>query len=164
MTDRFSQLFKDALAGYVSYWLEHLELVGWRIQLQTDPPDSSGAAASMRCVYGRRVGELCLASDFFEYKPDLQRHYLVHELVHVLTDGCDNVIAEGGLDVLLGRPAFAVLSEAWRVQVEYLTDHLAYVVVDLVLGFPRHDRLWANVLRAEQGELPIPDPDTRRKP
>lgn len=159
MTGRFSETFKQAIGSYVSYLQIVLELQDWRITLRGEYPDGGDAAASMKCVYGQRVGELSLARDFFTFEPDRQRHYIVHELAHILTDGCDNVI-ENGIDEILGKPAWVVLREAWRVQVEYLTDQVTYIVVDLVTGIGRHDRLWENVMRAERDELPIPDPDT----
>jgi hypothetical protein len=158
MSNRFTPLFKQAIGNYVSYVQLVLELQDWRITLLAAYPDGD-AAASMKCVYGQRLGELALCRDFFEFEPDRQRHYIVHELTHILTDGCDNVI-ENGLDEILGKPAWVVLREAWRVQVEYLTDQLTYVIVDLMTEIPRHDRLWENVLRAERDELPLPDPAT----
>lgn len=159
MSDRFSDLFKKALADWVTYLQVILEIQDWRIELLGTYP-TEDAAASMKCIYGQRVGSLSLAKDFFEFEPHKQRHYLVHELAHVLTDGCDNVI-ENGLDVILGRSAFTVLREAWVVQIEYLTDQITYIVDELLDGRANHDRLWTNVLRAERDELPIPDPDDR---
>lgn len=157
MADRFTDLFKTALGEYITYLQEVLEIRDWRIELLGTYPYSTDAAASMKCIYGQRLGSLALAKDFFDNTPARQRHYIVHELAHVITDGCDNVI-ENGLDVLLGRPAFTVLQEAWRVQLEYLTDQVTYIVDDLLDGRPVHDRLWGNVLRAEQDEPPIPEP------
>lgn len=162
MTHRFTPLFKQAIGDYVSYVQLILELRDWRITLLGEYAGGD-AAASMKCVYGQRVGQLALAKEFFDFEPERQRHYLVHEMTHILTDGCDNVI-ENGLDEILGKPAWVVLRESWRVQVEYLTDQLTYVIVDLMTEIPRHDRLWENVLRAERDELPIPDPDTVVEP
>lgn len=161
MSDRFTDLFKKALAEYVTYLQAILEISDWRIELLGTYPDGDDAAAMIKCTYGQRVAQVSLCKDFFEYDGDRQRHYLVHEIVHVLTDGCDNVI-ENGLSILLGMPAFTVLQEAWRVQVEYLTDHLAYCFIDMITGRVRHDRLWENLLRAERDELPVPDPDEVR--
>lgn len=158
MAHRYTPLFKQALADYVTYVQLILELRDWRITLLGEY-SANESAASMKCIYGRRVGELCLAKDFFDFPATNQRHYLIHELTHILTDGCDNVI-ENGLDTLLGKPAHAVLQAAWLVQVEYLVDQLTYVLDDLMVGIPRHDRLWENLMRAERDELPLPDPAT----
>lgn len=156
--NRFDETFKTAIGEYVSYLQIILEIQDWRITLLGTYAEGD-AAASIKCVYGRRIAELALAKEFFEFPAEQQRHYIVHELVHVITDGCDNVI-ENGLDEILGKPAWVVLRETWRVQIEYLTDQLTYVVNELLDGRSNHDRLWQNVLRAEQGELPIPDPDS----
>ena len=157
---RFSELFKQAFGDYISYLQLVLEIQDWRIVLLADYPDGTDVSADIKCVYGQRIAELRLAKGFHDEDPVRLRHVIVHELVHILTDGCDNVI-DNGLDILLGKPAFTVLKEAFDVQVEYLTDQLAYVIDELLDGRAIHDRRWENVLRAERDELPLPDPDTR---
>lgn len=159
MSHRFSELFKQAIDDYISYLQLVLEIQDWRIVLLAEYPDGTDVSASIKCVYGQRIAELHLAKGLFDEEPERQRHVIVHELVHILTDGCDNVI-DNGLDILLGKPAFTVLKEAFDVQIEYLTDHLTYVINELLDGRPNHDRRWENVLRAEHDELPLPDPDT----
>lgn len=133
--------------------LHLLELDNWRLALLEGFPPAEDAAAEIKCIYGRRVAEMKLQQDFFDYKPEDQQHYIVHELVHILVDGLDTVI-DNGVDILIGKPAFTVLHQAWLLQVEYLVDHLAYVFVDVFDG-PNSARLWENVLRAERGEAPI---------
>lgn len=157
--NRFSELFTRALGAYITHLQAMFEIQDWRIELLGTYPDTTDAAASMKCIYGQRLAQLALSKEFFDYPSDRQRHYIVHEIVHVITDGCDNVI-ENGLSTVMGMPAFTVLQEAWRVQVEYLTDHLTYAFVDLLVDGPKHDRLWENVLRAERDELPLPNPET----
>lgn len=156
MTDRFTEPFKVALADYCAHVMRLLEMNDWRLTLLDELPANGQAAASIECIYGRRVADLRLEQHFADNAPDKQQHYIVHEIVHLLTDGIDNVI-ENGVETLIGRPAYTVLHEAWDVQVEYLTDHLAYVLVDLMDG-PNSQRLWENVLRAERGEEPLPEP------
>ena len=147
--DRFGKRFKSALGEYVTYLLDMLEIRDWRIRLDSTPPDDVECATAIKCVYGRRTAGIKLSRDFFDFPPDDQRHYIVHELCHVLTDGLDNVI-ENGVESLIGKPAFTVLVEAWHVQLEYLTDHLAYIVEGLIAGGKRGDRLWKAVIAAEQ--------------
>ncbi len=145
---RFSKGFLVAFAAYVAYLCELLEIREWRITLANDPPDNLDAAAEIKCTYGRKVASIKLCREFFSLAPDEQRHVIIHELIHVLTDGLDNVI-ENGVDTLIGKPAFTVLHEAWNVQLEYLTDHLAYVVEDLIAGGKIGEPLWRAVLAAE---------------
>lgn len=153
--NRFSEPFKTALGEYCTHVLRLLEMDNWRLTLIDDFPPSADAAAEIRCIYGRRVGEMKLQQGFFDDSSEQQQHYVVHEIVHMMVDGIDNVI-ENGVETLIGRPAYTVLHEAWNVQVEYLVDHLAYVLVDLMDG-PNSIGLWENVLRAERGEDPLPE-------
>lgn len=158
--NRFDQPFRNALGEYISYLLLIVESTDWRVQISSEYPDGEDAMASIECIYGRRLANLRLCKDFPTLKPEQQRHTLVHEILHIVTDACDNVIQNADLPAVLGRPAYTILNATWRTQVEYLTDTLAYAIDELLDGRTKHDRLWENVLRAERGELPIPDPDT----
>lgn len=148
MAARYSKQFTKALGAYVSYLQDMLEVRDWRIRLCPEPSEGE-SAASIKCVYGRRTAELRLSADFFDQPPDDQRHYIIHEIVHITTDGLDNVI-ENGVETLIGKPAFTVLHEAWNVQLEYLVDHMAYVVEGLIDGGKVGTPLWAAVIAAEK--------------
>ena len=155
---RFDERFLEAFGQYTTYIMEMMEIKDWRVKLVDDPPDGEDAAASVKCIKGRRNATLRLCMDFFDYPSEDQRHYLIHELCHIFNDGLDKIsetVMAG-----LSMSAYSQFEAAWIIALENHTDQLAYVIGELVEGYSRHDRLWANVIRAERGELPLPDPDT----
>lgn len=149
--DRFTDEFKEAIADYIAYLAQTLEISNWRIILDDGYPAEDDVAAQIGCTYGRRVATLQLAKDFFSAPAEKQRHYLIHEVVHVMTEGMDNII-ENKLDELIGKPAFTVLHEAWAVQVEYHVDQLAYIIEDLIADIPQHKLLLDVLIASENND------------
>lgn len=133
MTSAFTNRQKKALSNYVTHVLKQLELSDWRINLSDDPPEHGDAGASITSTYGRQLATLNLPNGFFDDDLTKIEHYLIHEICHLYSEGIDNVI-NNGPEILMGKPAFTVFFEAYKVAMEYMTDKLAYVVADLLDG------------------------------
>jgi hypothetical protein len=71
-----------ALASYLRVLADEMGLRDWRIHLH-ERPSRKGSGAAMNCTTGRKIVEVWVNAKFAFDDPDAQRHYLVHELVHV---------------------------------------------------------------------------------
>jgi hypothetical protein len=114
------------LGEYVTFVLGWLELGHWRIKLLDEPCDED-AGASIEVIYGQYLAQIKLQVGFFELPLAKMEHYLLHELCHLYSEGIDTVVRNGP-DVIMGKPAYTMFYEAYRAQMELMTDQLAYVV------------------------------------
>lgn len=78
---------------YIRDLADRMELRDWSIVVMKKPTPKS-AGAGLRCTYGRKIMAIKLAPDFNELAPERQRHYLVHELVHVHLWGVNQAMAD----------------------------------------------------------------------
>lgn len=157
----YTTVQRRVLGDYLLCVARLLELADWRVILCDEHVESPNAAASMKVIFGRKLGELRLAKDFWDNDLEHIEHYLIHEMCHLLSDPLDSVI-EGGVEILIGKPAFTVLSEQWTVQLEIMTDTLAYAFQYLMSGGPEYDRLLQAIDCVRLGELPPPEAGTAR--
>lgn len=114
------------------FWCEYIrqlaDLMGlrdWSVMVM-NKPTGKRAGAAVRCTYGRKIVEIKLAPNFNAIAPELQRHYLVHELVHVHLWGVTQAVA----DVRMHTPKRWVqhLELAIGTAQEYGVDALAEVI------------------------------------
>lgn len=148
-TVRFTPEFVKALNKWITHVAAWLEIRDWEIVLLDAPPDDKDAAASMDCTYGKKRANLQLAHDFFMYRPDLQEHYLIHELCHIVHDNVDKVIEDQGLSLILGKPAYTILERMYVLQMEVFTDTFACIVVEMFKDGQRYHKLFKEMLEAE---------------
>lgn len=104
---------------------DRLGLKDWEIVLKRDGTDAANSAADMRCVPGRKVVWIRLADVFFSSDPDVQRYFVVHELVHVHLDDIDTVLWKAG-DVIEGS-GFSLVRKLVDDRVEFAVDAIASV-------------------------------------
>lgn len=132
---RFNLTQTKALAGYLDYVLRVFELGDWRVHFVDEQPEgpSGDNAATVTVIYGRRVAELRLMNRFFDEPVEKIEHYLIHEMCHLFSEGLDSVRANGPA-LIMGASAAQIFDEQFRVQLELMTDKLAYVLHDLLHG------------------------------
>lgn len=152
----YTHAFREALSEWITWMCQVLEIQDWRVTLVDGHPDTQTAAASMTCIYGKRHAELRLAEDWLTYTEEQWIDYLTHELCHIVIDPMDSAVHNAGLEDLLGKPAWTVFSNRFTEALENVNDHWAKCVVWMISDFPTHVKLWANVVRASNGELPWP--------
>lgn len=127
MTDRQFR----SLAKYVIYVAAHIGLRDWTINILREPPDDDGHAATVSCVYGRKIANVRFSVDWMTQTPEEQRHVVIHELLHVHTDGALTLVEET-LPTLLGMPAFKAFQEAYRRENEHAVDAIASVIEEFI--------------------------------
>lgn len=73
---------RDQFKFYLRELADKMELRDWSI---STPPETSpdGSAASVNCLIGRKIAVIRFSCDFDSYSRDQQRHFCVHELLHV---------------------------------------------------------------------------------
>lgn len=117
----------DAVKAYLGEQLiDQLKLADWTIELARFAADSD-CLASITVTYGRRWAVINLCTDFATQAPEIQRHTLIHELLHCHTDpikaNLENVITE-----LYGKVSWNTLWGPLHRDVELLTDDLANAI------------------------------------
>lgn len=120
---------------YVRDRADNLGLRDWTFTLKhvaLDPDDD--ALAMIETTYGRRFATITLGYHFHTEKPEIQRHTVVHELLHVWFDQVELPVREGeAIWALVGKPAGKVLFHQVRNAVEHGVDAIATAISD---GFP----------------------------
>ena len=109
---------KQAFAPYVRRLADLTALKDWHIEIGDGVPDNPTAACSvwMACTQKRAIIQL---SEYFLDQPaDRQRHYLLHELIHLHVETMWETVR-----VFL--PPGESAQEVMRIQVEYMVDALA---------------------------------------
>lgn len=153
---RFSEEFKDALSAWIKYTMSLLEMQDWRINLIDAPADlasedgSSNTAASIKLVYGQRLAELRLSWLFFDTSRERQEHILIHEICHIYSEGIDSVI-QNGPEALMGKPAYTIFFENYKLSMEIMTDTFANVLHWFLADMPVFTSLFDAVMLAELG-------------
>lgn len=70
------------LGPYFRCLADNLGLRDWTISILDGPPENPNAAASIRCLEGRKRAEIDLSDRFMTDDETDQRHVAVHELLH----------------------------------------------------------------------------------
>lgn len=123
------------LGQYVRDRADNLGLRDWTLELRhvaLDPDDD--ALACVVTTYGRRFAMITLGYNFATEKPEIQRHTIVHELLHIWFDQVERPVRDGGaVWQLIGKPAGLVLFNEVRDAVEHGVDAIAAAIAG---GFP----------------------------
>lgn len=112
-----------ALAVYVSCIASKLELRDWTITVNRRPCDD-GAYATIYPTYGRKVADVHFVENFRDLDRDVQRHTVVHELVHCHLESAANMVYRD-VEAIVGKPADLVFYSGFKRQMEYGVDGLA---------------------------------------
>lgn len=119
-----SNVERKRIARYVARLAALMGLRDWTINIMSDEPDVKEAYASVACTYGRRIASVWFADGFELLPPDVQRHVIVHELLHVHFDRI-TTLASQSLPMVMGAPAYGVFDEALRDHLEHGVDAVA---------------------------------------
>lgn len=114
----------DAIKAYMGDELINpLRLTDWTVELAKEPADDD-CLASVNVTYGRRWAVINVCKDFTTETPEVQRHTLIHELVHCHTDpiraNLQHVIGR-----LYGTVAWESIYGPLHRDIELCTDDLA---------------------------------------
>lgn len=140
------------LALYLRWLADRVELRDWTLDLSFEAlPDDADALAQVEIVYGRKRAKVTLCREFSHLDPEVQRHVLLHELVHCHFDEAHRA-PERTLDTLVGKPAAVVLLDQIRTALEHGVDAIASALED---DFATMPRWWSKYGRHE---IPRNDP------
>lgn len=120
---------RRSLAKYIFSIAKEFGLRDWDLYLMPEKPPDEEAAASVRCVYGRRKANIYIGDDFWHSNPEEQRRIILHELIHVHQDQTLTLVEET-LPDLLGKPAMFTFEKAYRQANEHGVDALAAAIAD----------------------------------
>ena len=108
---------------YIQKAAKILRLQDWNIHLSHTPADN-GENGRVQNLDGRKYATIYLASEFPEFKPEVQRHTIAHELVHLhFFSACDMVRAD--LVTQLSQNTYNVFWDGFVRQLEYGVDGVA---------------------------------------
>ena len=111
---------------YVDYALGVMHLAHWTVRLVDDPPENDDAIASILAEEQVHDAELHLADRFFDKRPDEQRTYIAHELIHL--HFWQYMQLSNELCYQLGAQAQMIAIRQLERAMELATDDLARVV------------------------------------
>lgn len=137
---KFTQEFLNFWREYTGTLQGLLRLQSFRLLLDAEPIDPTmvagdgmtahNAGASISFIPNRVTAVLRFAGDFGEYARDQQRLYIVHELMHLVTNAGYDLVEEGldGIDIDQTR----VLMRSLYNETERVTDFLATIIAPLL--------------------------------
>lgn len=121
------------LGGYVRWMADRLWLRDWTITLDREPlPSDCNAFARVLPTEGRKLATIEFCRDFLERDAEVIKNAVIHELIHCAHRDMTDVIRCVGNDHLLGKQAWDVLWEAFRVATETFVDSMATAFADQV--------------------------------
>jgi len=116
--------FKE-LTRYMRWVADEIGLRDWTLTIRRSPLDiDDDAFARVDCTYGRRLATVTLCKDFAQLDHDVQRHCLLHELLHCHLDPLHSLWANAVPEVV-GKAAWMIFDNASRQQIEFAVDALA---------------------------------------
>lgn len=115
---------------------DQLGLRDWTIVLEKEPYlEDEDAAAATKCIDGQKRAKVWLSRHFAEYTPHDQKHYLIHELLHLIFDPLNRVVWTA--QSLLGDSAFRILDRNHDAAIELAVDGLAVELCRLLPDIPQ---------------------------
>lgn len=120
---------RKALARYVRWVANEIGLRDWTFHMDWDRPAEDGDAASVWWPEGQKHAKIRWNPRFREYGPDLQRRYVVHELVHCHFAAMQDTVEED-LQPHLARPTYDIYSQSFRRALEYGVDAVAEALAE----------------------------------
>lgn len=126
---------RNALKKYVEDLAARLWLQDWTIVLSDEPseptPHGDESAASISTVYGRKRAVLKLGRNWHNFDAEGRRHTLTHELIHIHTEGMDDVMYYS-VRKQLAPSTWDVVFEEFRRKLEFAVDGLADAIAPLM--------------------------------
>lgn len=111
------------VAEYTRKLADMMELCDWTIELSKDPAPND-AYGHMLETYGRKLAVISVCKDFRELNAGIQRHTIIHELVHCHFASHTSMVLND-LEDTLGKTTDQVFWNGFKRQVEYAVDALA---------------------------------------
>jgi hypothetical protein len=118
---------RNALARYIRWVADAIELRDWTITLDDEPCDPD-YNARVDCSEGRKHATIAFHAKFREMDPEDQRQTIVHELVHAHHAVTWRMVQT---DLLrpLGQETYGVFVDSYRRAMEYCVDATADALV-----------------------------------
>ncbi len=131
------QLWPGMTQGQLDGWAEYLRVLAdgfglrdWSFCMMPTPAPSD-AGAAIRILYGRRFGDIQVGAEFNTFPPEVQRHYLLHELAHCHLDQVEVPVRQGqAVWRILGDSAGDVLRCQVHLAIEQAVDAIAEAIAD----------------------------------
>ena len=117
--------------AYIRQIADRMHLKDWRVELRQRPPENKDAAAEVLCTYGRKLAYIYFAQDWADIEAEKQRHFVVHELVHLHLQTVRDMV-EQDMKGVLGNQAHEVLLWPFKRALEYGVDGLADAIAPLM--------------------------------
>ena len=121
LTDTQAQWLYD----YIRLLADKMALKDWGFDIVTEEPQDPTFIACIMPVYGRKYAQIHVRGDLFTSNSELQRHILVHELVHCHTSQVQNWIDEIGKEGEITAASYRAFRLHLEVGVDGLADALA---------------------------------------
>jgi hypothetical protein len=86
--------------SYLQHLAAKMGVTDWSVEIKEGDPEITEAAASVRCISGRKIAWVNLRADWDDNAPDIQRHIATHELVHIHFEMSDDYVYYTLKDVL----------------------------------------------------------------
>jgi hypothetical protein len=109
---------------YIRRVADQMMLQAWTFTLMHDPPERDDALAVVEPWDGRKAARIWLCVDFDTFTPEVQRHTIVHEMLHMHMTGASDVMRLDTCDHL-SQAVYDTLMSAFKRQVEYAVDGIA---------------------------------------
>lgn len=113
-----------SLAQYILNAAVTLGLRDWQIVLHGEPCDDPDHAATVSCLYERKIAHIHVAANFADMDPVEQRHVIAHELAHIHMDADFNYLSEL-LPGMVGAAAWTPIEATIRLLHEQGIDGVA---------------------------------------
>jgi hypothetical protein len=120
----------DIVGEYIRNMADALGLRDWHLFLKYEPPDDAETGAMVVPIEGRKHASIYLCEDFRDLKPENQREYIVHELLHLhFQPACDVIRADLWESNALSFSQHRQVWESFKRLMEYgvdgVTEHIA---------------------------------------
>lgn len=112
-----------SLGKYLRRLADMMALRDWTLEL-SHQPDEGDTLASISTTFGRKVAVIQVCANWPNLDPEVQRHALVHELIHAHLSGARDLVYRS-LPTLLGEAGWSAFESAYRQQNEHATDGVA---------------------------------------
>lgn len=126
---RLIQAQVQHLQGYVDSLLGAMQLDGWVVRVSDQTADDDNHAEVL-IVEGQRRADIFFDESFLSEPLDVQRHFTIHELLHIKLRGLRD--AASTVKGIVGKRAWEVFQSTHDLAEENATDDLATVLAPML--------------------------------